>query len=301
MIPLGAIDGVDTPMSRVVLGTMVTEEPDALDLGLAIFDAFHEQGGTAFDTAHKYGAGLCDAALGLWLETRGGRDDCVVIGKGAHTPDCDPDSLTRQLHESLDRLRTDHLDVYLLHRDHLEVPIGECGDVLDEHHRAGRIHAFGGSNWTAARIDEANAYAEEHGLVPMTVLSNQLSLARMIHPTFPGTISAGDPELRRWLDERGIANIAWSSQAAGFFSGLTPDGPLGHAWFDDDNLERRRRAEQLAAELDTQPVTVALAWVLQQRNVFPIIGPRQMTELHSSLAALDVGLSAEQEAWLDLR
>ncbi|MEN3272469.1 MAG: hypothetical protein V7636_1230, partial [Actinomycetota bacterium] len=277
-MPSAHIEGVDTPVSRVVLGTMVTEHPESFAIGMSIFDAFFERGGTTFDTAHKYGEGLCDDALGWWMETRGVRDVCVVIGKGAHTPDCDPDSLTRQLHESLERLRTDHLDVYLLHRDDLDVPIGEFVDVLNEHHDAGRIRAFGGSNWTAGRIDAANEYARANGLVGMTVLSNQFSLARMIVPTFEGTVGANEPGFVAWLAERGLPNIAWSSQAAGFFSGLTPDGHLGHAWFDDDNLERRRRAETLAAERGCEPVTVALAWALRQPvDILPVIGPRHLS------------------------
>ncbi len=301
-MPSARIVGVDTTVSRVVLGTMVTEHEEAFAIGMSIFDAFFERGGTAFDTAHKYGEGRCDDALGWWMETRDVRDACVVIGKGAHTPDCDPASLTRQLHESLERLRTDRLDVYLLHRDNLDVPIGEFVDVLNEHHAAGRIRAFGGSNWTAARVDAFNDDAHARGLVGMTVLSNQFSLARMLVPTFPGTVGANEPAFVEWLVERGLPNIAWSSQAAGFFSGLTPDGDLGHAWFDDDNLERRRRVESLAAELSVHPVTIALAWVLRQPvDILPVIGPRALSELRTSLAALDLDLSPQQVAWLDLR
>jgi predicted dehydrogenase len=165
-IPTTTMAGVDTPVSTVVLGTMVTEFPETYAVGLGVFDAFFERGGTAFDTAHKYGEGLCDDALGRWMETRGVRDRCVVIGKGAHTPDCDPASLTRQLHESLERLRTDRLDVYLLHRDNLDVPVGEFVDVLDEHRAAGRIRAFGGSNWTLERVQQANDYAAANGRAP---------------------------------------------------------------------------------------------------------------------------------------
>lgn len=301
-MPSTSIAGVDKVVSRIVLGTMVTELPDDFAAGMTIFDAFFERGGTAFDTAHKYGEGLCDEALGFWMETRGVRDACVVIGKGAHTPDCDPDSLTRQLHESLERLRTGHLDVYLLHRDNLDVPVGEFVEVLNEHHRHGRIHAFGGSNWTAARIDEANTYARENRLVEMTVLSNQFSLARMLVPTFEGTVGANEPGFVQWLTERRIPNIAWSSQAAGFFTGLPPDGPLAHAWFDGDNLERRSRVASLAKTLDRPPAAIVLAWVLAQPiAILPVIGPRRLPELRTSLEALDIALSADQLDWLDLR
>jgi aryl-alcohol dehydrogenase-like predicted oxidoreductase len=286
----------------IVLGTQVAEPPARLVAAFAVFDAWFERGGRAFDTAHAYGDGATDRALGSWLATRGVRDDCLVIGKGAHTPHCDPESVTRQLAQSLDWLGVEHLDVYVLHRDNADVPAGDFVDVLNDHHHAGRIRRFGGSNWTAARIDAANAYAESQGLVPMTVVSNQLSLARMIAPTYPGTVSAGDRAFREWLDAHPAIDLyAWSSQAAGFFAGLQPDGFLAHAWFDDDNLERRRRAEQLAAELGRTPVQVALAWVLHQGpGIHPIIGPRSIAELDSSLAAAGIELTAEQVSWLDL-
>ena len=100
---------------------------------------------------------------------------------------------------------------------------------------------------------------------------------------------------------RHIPLFAWSSQAAGFFAGLALDGFLGHAWFDDDNIERRRRASQLAAKRHTTPVTIALAWVLAQSlTIFPIVGPRSLGELRTSLAALQVELDPAEVAWLDL-
>ena len=303
MIPTGTIAGVTKPVSRIICGTQVAEPPGgSLDAALPIWDAYVEPGGNTFDTAHAYGDGATDSALGHWLSTRGVRDSVVVIGKGAHTPLCDPEHVTSQLHESLHRLRTDHLDLYFLHRDNLEVPAGEFVDVLNEHVQAGRIHAFGGSNWASARIDEANDYAAAKGLVGMTAVSNQFSLARMVQQTFPGTASANEPTFVEWLAARELPLIAWSSQAAGFFTGLQPDGPLAHAWFDDDNLERRRRVEQLAAERGIEPVTLALAWVLHQSlRIFPIIGPRRLVELETSLAALDLELTADEVAWLDLR
>ena len=80
-----------------------------------------------------------------------------------------------------------------------------------------------------------------------------------------------------------------------------PDGFLAHAWFTDDNLERRRRTEELAATLDVEPVTVALAWLLHAGlPIVPIAGPRSLAELRTSLDALDVALTDEQVRWLDL-
>lgn len=298
-MPMGAIAGIDKPVSVVVLGTMLAEGDETWPTAMAVFDEFFERGGNTFDSARRYGDGESDRAIGHWMMTRGVRDQSVVIAKGAHTPHCDPETITRELAESLDDMQTDHADLYFMHRDNLAVPVGEFVDVLNVHHRAGRLRAFGGSNWTAVRIDEANAYAARHGLVGFTALSNQFSLARMVEPTFPGCLSASEPEFAAWLARTRMPVVAWSAQAAGFFARADPPS-MRRAWHHDDNLARRARAEQLAAELGTSTTTVALAWVLaHDLPVFPIIGPRSLTELRTSMDALDVELTPDRQRWLE--
>jgi predicted dehydrogenase/aryl-alcohol dehydrogenase-like predicted oxidoreductase len=300
-MPMNEIDGVGRSVSRLVLGTMLAEGDPTWPMAMAVFDEFFERGGNAFDTARRYGNGESDRALGHWIASRGVRDQTVVIAKGAHTPHCDPESLTRELLTSLEDLRTDWADVYFLHRDNEDVPVGEFVDVLNEHHRAGRVRAFGGSNWTTRRVDEANEYAAAHGLRGFTALSNQFSLARMVEPTFPGCLAASDEESREWLARTDTALVAWSSQAAGFFAGGDGMG-LQHAWGDPGNDERRARVLELAAARLSTPMTVALAWVLRQPlRIFPIIGPRRLAELRTSLEALTLDLTDAELAWLDLR
>ncbi len=301
--PMPRMDVTDVrlPVARIALGTMVAEGLLELARGLGIFDAYFEAGGNTFDTAFIYAGGESESALGRWMSSRGVRDEVVVIAKGAHTPDNFPDRIRPQLERSLERMQTSRGDLYFLHRDNLDVPVGEFVDALEALRRERLIDAYGGSNWTSRRVDEANAWAREHNAAGFTSLSNQFSLARMHVPTYPGTLGANTPEFRAWLAQRGITNFAWSSQASGFFAGLPPDGFLAHAWFFDDNLERRRRAEELAATLGLLPVTIALAWVLRCGfPIVPIVGPRSLAELRTSLDALDVTLSDEQVRWLDL-
>ena len=130
--------------------------------GAILLDAFFEAGGNLFDTAFVYGAGHTETLLGDWLANRGVREQSVIIGKGAHTPLCYPDVIGKQLTQSLDRLKTDHVDIYFMHRDNPDVPVGEFVDAMDAEVKAGRIRGpFGGSNWTRERMDEAIAYAEQ--------------------------------------------------------------------------------------------------------------------------------------------
>ncbi len=128
--------------------------------------------------------GRCDRLLGEWMAARGVRDDIILIGKGAHSPLCYPDVIARQLTESLDRLKTDVIDVYFMHRDNPDVPVGEFVDAMDAEVRAGRIKVYGGSNWTRARMDAAFAYAEKNGKHLPGALSNNFSLAEMVNPVW---------------------------------------------------------------------------------------------------------------------
>lgn len=303
-MPYRSFGRVNKQISRLVMGcdNQVTMPHAAI-----MFDDFVERGGTCFDTAHFYGLGIMEKLLGQWMTNRDMRDDLVVIGKGAHSPNCFPQTVTPELTESLDRLQTDYVDVYFLHRDNLDVPVGEFVDAVNEHVAAGRIKAYGGSNWTAERIDEANAYAASKGLLGFEAVSNNFSLARMENPVWEGCIAASEDRYRTWLNDRDVALMCWSSQARGFFTDRAgpdkrDDPELVNAWYSDANFERRKRCYALAAQKGVESVHIALAYVLAQPFApFALIGPRTIAETKSSFHALTVDLTAQEAAWLDLR
>ena len=300
----GKIPGVAKDVSRIVMGC--DNQPD-FPHAVVMFDDYFERGGNAFDTAWIYGGGKFERFLGQWIKLRDVRDDVAIIAKGAHSPLCTPRDLTRQLHESLDRLGTDHAELYLMHRDNEDVPVGEFVDVLNEHKSAGRIRAFGGSNWSLRRVDQANAYANKHGLSGFSAVSNNFSLARLIEPMWAGCISASDPASREWFAKTQTPLLAWSSQARGFFipgrSGpdKRTDAELVRCWYSPDNFERQIRVFQLAQQRNVEPINIALAYVLNQPfPTFALIGPRQLSETRSSLKALEIELTPAEVKWLNL-
>jgi predicted dehydrogenase/aryl-alcohol dehydrogenase-like predicted oxidoreductase len=302
VIPSGTIVGVDKPISKFVMGLQ-----GDTNLAAALFDAYVELGGNAFDTSWWYGQGHTDKVLGKWMKSRGVRKDMVVIAKGAHTPGCYPKELTRQLLESLKFLETDYADIYVMHRDNEDIPIGEFVEVLNEHKKAGRIKVFGGSNWSLARVKAFNEYADQKGLSRMSVISNNFSLARMINPVWAGCVSSKGPEYEKWLADTKTTLLIWSSQARGFFVrgnvNDKSDGELVNSWYGDDNFERKKRAEELAAKIGggITANNVALAYTMAQPfPSFCLIGPANLKELRTTLPALNVKLTPGQCKWLNL-
>ena len=216
------LEPLELPLSRLALGTLGFSLRTR-DRDYALFDAWLEAGGTVIDTAHVYEDGDAERVLGRWLADRpGARERIVLVTKGAH-PDGDrrrvtPDDIAADLRDSMERLGGP-VDLYLLHRDDPDVEVGEIVDALDAHRRAGEIRAFGVSNWTLPRIEEANAYAAARGVAGIACNSPHLSLAVQNEPPWAGCLSATDAESRAWHARTGLPLLAWSAQAGGFFAG----------------------------------------------------------------------------------
>ena len=299
----GSIEGLAKPVSRMIMGGTLAGAQFQLAHASVLFDEYFRNGGNCFDTAHIYGN--ADSILGRWIANRGIREDVVVLAKGAHTPDCNPEAITRQLGETLERMGTNYVDLYVLHRDNEEIPVGEFVDVLNEHRAAGRIRAFGGSNWTTERIQAGNDYAKSKGLAGFSAVSNNFSLARMVNPPWGGCIASSDAESRAWFAKTQMPLLAWSSLARGFFVRGNPadesDQGMVWCWYAEDNFRRLERAKELAAKKGVAPVQIALAYVLNQPfPTFALIGPEKLHELMVSLDALDLALTPDEIRWLNL-
>jgi aryl-alcohol dehydrogenase-like predicted oxidoreductase len=315
----GKLAGVDKPISRVVHGTIMAnskEEQKSFDLLDSVFDL----GITTFDTAHGYGSGDNERTVGKWIRENHLRDQVVILGKGAHHNQdrkrVTPFDITADIHDSLARFQTDHIDIYILHRDDPSVPVGPIVEVLNEHHKAGKIGPFGGSNWSYQRIREANQYAAAHGLVPFAASSPNLSLADMIHEPWPDCISISGPSReadRAWYARQNMALFTWSSLAGGFFSGRFRrdnldtfetyfDKVVVNSYISEDNFRRLDRAEELAKEKGMTLAQIAVAFVTSQPlNVFALLAPQTAEEARLNAEASEVKLTLAELAWLDLK
>jgi aryl-alcohol dehydrogenase-like predicted oxidoreductase len=315
----GKLPGIDKPISRLVQGTVMIGSTQR-DYSFALLDSIYALGCNTFDSAHVYGNGDVERTFGAWVQARGLRDQIVILTKGAH-PNADrkrvfPFDISSDLLDSLARLKTDYIDLYVLHRDDPSVPVEAIIDVLNEHKQAGRIHAFGGSNWSHERVAAANAYAGDNGLTPFVVSSPQFSLAEMIREPWAGCISISGPsgaQARQWYASAGMALFTWSSLAGGFFSGRFNRENLNSfteyldklcvtSYCYEDNFRRLDRAAQLAEAKGISLTQIALAYILNQGlNVFALVGCRSADEFAMNAAALDINLTPDEVAWLDLR
>lgn len=327
----GSIPHVDKPVSRLVFGTAMPKmfaafrsvygEADdfqqRLDAAFSLLDDMYAEGVNCFDCSDHYG----EEPLGEWLEARGLHDKVVILTKGAHhnrwrkrVTDFD---ILHDVHNSLAKLRTDHLDIYLLHRDDPTVPVGPIMDVLNRCYDEGKIGAFGVSNWTVERIIEANEYAAKRGLQPFTVSSPNFGLADQVCDLWGGgcvTISGpSNRENRRWYAENRIPIFAYSTMARGFFSGLVKsdapekaaeimDAPGLKGYACPENFERLRRCEILAAEKGLTVPQIAMAWIFNQRalDVYALVATSRRENMRTNVQASEIILSEDECRWLDL-
>ena len=316
----GRVDGVDKPVSRLVQGTLMVSTDD-LERSIALLDDVRAQDCNSFDTAPVYGSGKAERALGAWMDRGGNRNEVFILSKGGH-PNADRSrrvtvfDIASDLFDSLARLKTDHIDLYLLHRDDPDVPVGPLVEALNEHMAEGRIRAFGGSNWSVNRIREANAYARDHGLTPFVASSPNFSLAVRMHEIWKGCLSISGPqgaEERNWYRKSQMPVFSWSSLAQGFFSGLVSreDGAsnaseltagCAQVYGHEENFARLERATELAGERGKTVAQIALAFLFNQPlNLFTVSGCRSAEESRENREAMDIRLTPEELDWLDLR
>lgn len=317
----GRIAGITKPVSRIIQGGMMLTKPDDHpDWPFELLDQVRATGVNTFDLGCVYGGGACERTMGEWMELRGNREELVVIGKGCHhnaagkrvTPVC----IAEDIAAELDRLRTDYLDLWMFHRDDPAQPVEPLVDECNRQLEVGRIQAYGGSNWSLARIREANAYAAANGLEGFACTSPNYSLAEQIDsPWGSDCLTISGPQHRaerEALSDMQWPVLTWSSLARGFLSGRITRQNVEEVRADfeehvfrcyecDDNWERLARATELATKKGVTVAQIALAFVLlQPMNVFALVAAYSEEEAAANAEALEISITAEERAWLDL-
>lgn len=320
----GNVPGLDKPVSRIIHGTIALSN-DTQEADFALYDQLLEQGCNTFDTAHIYGGGNNERLFGKWARERGGLENVVILAKGSHHNQdrkrVTPWDITADLHDTLARMKVECVDLYILHRDDPGFPVEPIVDTLNEHVKAGKIKAFGGSNWTHQRIKAANDYARQNGLIPFAISNPNYSLAVQEVEPWDGCVSISGPanaEARSYYAAEGTKIFSWSSLASGFFSGritretLDPAADLSNvqrylnetcrkSYCSEQNFQRLDRVIELAKEKGATVPQIALAYIFSgELDAFALVASANFDEFLSNTKAFDLKLTAQERAWLDL-
>jgi aryl-alcohol dehydrogenase-like predicted oxidoreductase len=312
------LPGTDLRVSSISLGTAVLGS--AVDRGssFALLDAFVQAGGTLIDTARVYAdwlggeRSLSEKTIGAWLRAVGLRDQVVIVTKGGHPematplkPRLAPDEIVGDLDASLACLGIEQIDLYYLHRDDPSRPVDAIMETLDAQVRLGKIRHAACSNWQPARVQAAQDYARSHGLHLFVASQIFWSLAVANPGAFPADYALMDEAAQAFYERAGLAVVAFTSQAHGFFTraaagGLESLKPDRRQHFENPtNLGRLERAQVLAQRLGVSVSAIVLAYITSHPFVgIPVIGPRSQEQLHDSLADAELTLTPEQLRYL---
>lgn len=310
---------VKKKVSRIIFGTAMPPFMMGGN-GNDLLDAMYDLGVNTFDMARNYMAS--ELSVGRWLEERDMREKGVLLSKCGHPSmfgrkRINEAEMRKDFRKSSGYLHTDYLDIYLLHRDDPEVDAGEIVEIFNAMHSEGKIGAFGGSNWTHERIEQANEYAYKHNLIPFTVSSPNFGLADQIDDPWGGgcvTISGpANEKARDWYRQNQMPVIAYSSLGRGMFSGKVKssesektgkilDATAVKGYVCPENFERLRRCEELAERKGVSVPQIAMAWIFKQKlNTFAVVSTSSQERMQENIKALEIELTEEETLYLDLK
>lgn len=310
------IQDTDLELSRLGLGCVKAgvkwDGQEAFDL----FDAFLDMGGNVYDTARVYSdwipseRGRSERVIGQWLAQSGKRHDIILVSKGGH-PDMtkpNPDmhqsrinerSVRYDLEESLRVLGTDYIDIYFYHRDNEEIPVSELIDLMEDFRQQGKIRYYACSNWTTARMKEADAYAASKGYRGFVANEALYNVGEpWMKPMADDTLVMLDEKMQKYHEEnpRNLA-IPYSSVCNGFFHKLFAEGKgavSGSEYYTEGNLKNAERLHELMEEYEISVTQAVLGYLTCQKfPCLPLYGPRNIADLKEAMETFRIPFRLE--------
>ncbi len=281
----------------------------------AVLDAFVDGGFNLVDTADVYSrwapghvGGESERVIGRWLKATGRRDHIVLatkVGKPMGDEGSGKTGLSRRwirqaVHDSLERLQTDHIDLYQSHDDDTATPLEETMAAFGELIQEGKVRAIGASNFTAARLAEANAVAAKLGVPRYECLQPHYNLVeRKVY----------EDELEPLCRAQQIGVINFFGLARGFLTGkYRSEADLGKSirgggvkkYLEPHPMRVLAALDEVAAEQRATPAQVALAWQMARPGITaPIASAVSVAQLQELMGAARLVLSPAQVARLD--
>ena len=276
-----------------------------------LLDAFVDGGGNLVDTADVYPAwvpgnrgGESEAIIGKWLQKSGKRDRVLIatkVAKWDQHPGLSPINIRAAVEGSLQRLKTDRIDLYFAHQDDASVPmhetLGEFARLIGE----GKLRAIGASNFSADRTVEALAVSKAYGLPRYECLQPEYNLVARA-----GYEAALEPLVR----EQELGVTCYYALASGFLSGKyrsasdmaksSARGGAAKRFLNPHGLAVLAALDDIAAAHKATPAQVALAWLIARPSVTaPIASATSVPQLQELLGAMQLDLGADEVAALD--
>ena len=285
-----ALGNTELNVSTIGMGCVTFGREIDRNASFTILDHAYEQGITLYDTAEAYAAGASETVLGEWIADRSVRDKIVLATKVSGT-------LTRQrvlssAEESLQRLRTDCIDLFQLHSWDSETPLEETLAALSELVDQGKVRSVGCSNWTAAQLRDALA------------ITRASSGARMesVQPPYNLVQREIENDLLPLCDEQQVGVISYSPLAAGFLTGkysrngAVPAGTRfdvipGHQpiYFTEHGFGVLDKLRAGSERTGHSMIQLALAWTLNRPGITSVlIGARNPSHIDQAINALQV-------------
>jgi aryl-alcohol dehydrogenase-like predicted oxidoreductase len=299
----------DLEVSEISLGSWLTYSGGvAFEQARACTDAAFDVGINLFDTANVYGRGAAESAWGEILSSRP-RDSYILATKVWGQMSDDPDDrglsgaqIAKQIDASLERLKTDFVDLYQTHRFDPDVPIEETIEALQQVVASGKARYLGFSEWLPDQIQAAIDIAG-----PDLFVSSQ--------PQYSMLWRAPEDEIFPLCAANGISQIVWSPLAQGLLTGKyragqapPPDSRAAHEemggpmalLMSDERIEAVDRLRPVAEQAGVSLVELALAWVLRRSEVASaIIGASRPEQVRANAKASGIELSADTLAAID--
>ena len=281
-------------LSELSLGAWVTYGGQVgEDVALKCMSAAYDTGVNFFDNAEAYAQGNAEIVMGNVIKKLGWRREDIVVsskvfwgGQGPNDQGLSRKHIYEACRNSLKRLQLDYVDLFFCHRPDPNTPIEESVRAMNELIQQGRILYWGTSEWSAADIMRAYSIAREHDLTPPTMEQPQYN---MLHR------DRVEKEYLPLYREIGLGTTIWSPLASGLLSGKYNNGVpagsratvKGYEWLREyvitpQNLEKVKKLQPIAEELNCTLAQLSLAWCLKNPNVSTVITgaskPEQVVE-----------------------
>lgn len=283
-------------VSSYCLGTMYFGTKISERDALRQLDTYADSGGNFLDCANKYASwvpgfsgGESERVVGKWLKGRR-REEYVLTSKVGFAYGRIPKSLSREIiisecEKSLERLGTDHIDLYFAHTQDEQTPVEESMEAFDRLVRSGKVRSIGASNHDVLRLSESNRAARRLQTEPFTVLQQRYSLLQPYVGADFGTQRILTPEQEAYCRSAGMTLMAYSPLLGGVYSQASPALPVQY-----DNAHNRKILDLIrryATESGYAPVQLVLAGISEERDIIPIVAAGSVAHLKESLTMPD--------------